>query len=118
MAGFGHTYNGIFIGYVHDFSAHMYQIYNVYGSYGLMDVESWVWQNGELTAKGYNNALPHFQSLHNFPKHVPQLLSKYIKEQASLLGSLYTAAVEPLANGGHGDYGLEDVLVAVGGVFD
>ncbi|KAG8699568.1 hypothetical protein FRC09_006543, partial [Ceratobasidium sp. 395] len=70
---------------------------NVQAGDGLTDAENWIRQNEALTADGYDDALPHFQSLHNRPERVPQLLSKYGEKEAIEFGSMYQADVEPLA---------------------
>ncbi|KAG8752604.1 hypothetical protein FRC12_011876 [Ceratobasidium sp. 428] len=91
---------------------------NVSGGDKLTEAENWIRQNEKIVPEGHEEAVELFQALHVRPERVPQLLSKYGKEQADLFGSMFNAAVEPLAIGGRVDYTSAKVLIAIRGVFD
>ncbi|KAG8782051.1 hypothetical protein FRC12_021266 [Ceratobasidium sp. 428] len=91
---------------------------NVSGGERLAEAETWVRANEKIVPEGHDLAVEFFQALHVRPERVPQLLSKYGKDQAALFGSMYNAAVEPLTIGGRVDYGSSNVLTATRGVFD
>ncbi|KAG8768478.1 hypothetical protein FRC12_005529 [Ceratobasidium sp. 428] len=91
---------------------------NVSGGERLVEAENWIRANDKTVPAGNDGAVELFQALHVRPERVPQLLSKYGKDQAALFGSMYNAAVEPLTIGGRVDYTSSKVLTVVRSVFD
>ncbi|KAG8794443.1 hypothetical protein FRC12_024388 [Ceratobasidium sp. 428] len=91
---------------------------NVLGGERLAEAETWIRANEKIVPEGNDQAVEYFQALHVRPERVPQLLSKYGKDQAALFGSMYNGAVELLTIGGQVNYGSSKVLTAIRSVFN
>ncbi|KAG9119534.1 hypothetical protein FRC07_005402, partial [Ceratobasidium sp. 392] len=91
---------------------------NVFGGDGLEDAESWLRHNEKITLDGYEEATAHFHALHVRTERVPQLLSKFGKEEADLFGNMYQTALENFNVGGRINYDADNVKTAVRVVFD